>query len=265
MSRVLVLQSAPDGIAPWQQRCMASVQAWAQARDYAYQRLGDELFEQVPDWYMAKVQGRMPIAADLGRLQWAQRLLQNNFDWVLWFDADVLVFAPEVFAPELGSDCVFGQEHWVQPKTPNRSGWQVRKNVHNAFAGFPKDCVVLPLLSNLILRMMARVNADYIAPQMMGPKLLTSLHNLANFELRPEVGALSPPVLLDIAADLPDCGALNALCQRQAQPVAAANLCASLLHELDPRPDLAEQRMNRAVQRLLTCSLGLSRPKDLGA
>ena len=46
---------------------MSSVEQWALASGYDYRLLGDELFEAVPDWYMSKVRGRMPIAADLGR------------------------------------------------------------------------------------------------------------------------------------------------------------------------------------------------------
>ncbi len=74
---------------------MSGVEQWALAGGYDYRSLGDELFEAVPNWYMSKVGGRMPIAADLGRLRWAQRFLKGGYDWVIWMDADMLVFAPE--------------------------------------------------------------------------------------------------------------------------------------------------------------------------
>ena len=106
-----------------------------------------------------------------------------------------------------GSNCIFGQEHWVQAKSNGESDnkskdgarWVVRKNIHNAFAAFPKGCPVLPFLVDLVLRMMKRVDPDYIAPQMMGPKLLSSLHSLAAFDYVADVGALSPDVLREIA------------------------------------------------------------------
>ena len=79
MQHVLVIQSAAEQAPAWQQRCMGSVQTWAASQGYAYRFLGDELFEQVPDWYMEKVRGRMPIAADLGRLQWIERLLSEGY------------------------------------------------------------------------------------------------------------------------------------------------------------------------------------------
>ena len=100
---------------------MDSVRTWAASQGYGYRFLGDELFEQVPDWDIEKVRGRMPIAADLGRLQWIQRLLSEGYSWVLWFDADMLVFAPNQLAIALGESCIFGHEHWVQARTNKKS------------------------------------------------------------------------------------------------------------------------------------------------
>lgn len=276
MHHVLVIQSAAADAPAWQQRCMDSVQAWAARQGYAYRFLGDELFDQVPDWYLAKVRGRMPIAADLGRLQWVERLLSERYSWVLWFDADVLVFAPNRLDVALGGSCVFGQEHWVQAKASHESNntskrgprWLVRKNIHNAFAAFPRGCPVLPFLIDLILRMMKRVDADYIAPQMMGPKLLSSLHNLAAFDYVAEVGALSPEVLEEIATGRGN-GALKALCDAQPKPLVAANLCASLVSALPlvagTAQNSAHAQIDRVIDRLLACGEGLAQPGDLGA
>ena len=276
MSSVLVLQSAAAQAPAWQQRCMGSVQAWAADRGYAYRFLGDELFEQVPDWYLEKVRGRMPIAADLGRLQWIERLLSKGYSWVLWFDADVLIFAPNRLDVTLDQSCVFGQEHWVQAKPKHESNnesrgsvrWAVRKNIHNAFAAFPQSCPVLPFLVDLVLRMMKRVDPDYIAPQMMGPKLLSSLHSLAAFDYVADVGALSPDVLREIATGAGN-GALKALCDAQPKPLAAANLCASLVSELlvveGSARGSAHAQIDRVIDRLLACGDGLAQPGDLGA
>ena len=113
-------------------------------------------------------------------------------------DADLLV-APDLLSLDLTRACTFGQEHWVQAKSDVQGRWEVRKNIHNAFAAFPADCPVLPFLIDVILRMMRRVDVDHIAPQMMGPKLLTNLHNLASFDYRADIGALSPEVIAAIA------------------------------------------------------------------
>jgi hypothetical protein len=144
----------------------------------------------------------------------------------------------------------------------------VRKNIHNAFAAFPQGCPVLPFLVDLVLRMMKRVDPDYSAPQMMGPKLLSSLHSLAAFDYVADVGALSPDVLREIATGAGN-GALKALCDAQPKPLAAANLCASLVSELlvveGSARGSAHAQIDRVIDRLLACGDGLAQPGDLGA
>ena len=115
MTKTLVLQSAQPQRAQWLDTCLASVESWAAQANYSYRFIGDELFDQVPDWYMRKVAGRMPIASDLGRLLWIKNLLdQGEANTVVWLDADVLVFAPALLKVAPVSSCVFGQELWIQ-------------------------------------------------------------------------------------------------------------------------------------------------------
>ena len=284
MTKTLVLQSAQSQRAQWLDTCLVSVESWAAQANYSYRFIGDELFDQVPDWYMCKVAGRMPIASDLGRLLWIKNLLdQGEADIVVWLDADVLVFAPSKLKVAPVSSCVFGQELWVQKNLPKshpkgaekpqrqRGTWQARKNVHNALAAFRKDCPVLSFLIEVIQRMMHRVDANFIAPQMMGPKLLSNLHNLADFELMPSVGALSPEVILDLTGkqaghketgveDLQGAhqGALQALLAKQTEPLLAANLCSSLLGELSPDTQVQEDLMQAAISALNVHPQGLA-------
>ena len=168
----------------------------------------------------------------------------------------------------------------MQAKSGDQGRWEVRKNIHNAFAAFPADCPVLPFLVDIILRMMRRVDADHIAPQMMGPKLLSNLHNLASFDYRADIGALSPEVLSTIAeGGLGNAGsaskngnadrsALNALCLAQPRPLVAANLCASLLPKtlgMVESEVSSDEFMQRVIRSLLGCASGLSQPTDLDA
>jgi hypothetical protein len=284
MTKTLVLQSAQSRRAQWLDTCLVSVESWAAQANYTYRFIGDELFDQVPEWYMRKVAGRMPIASDLGRLLWIKNLLdQGEADTVVWLDADVLVFAPSKLKLAPVSSCVFGQELWIQKKLPKshpkdgeklqrqNGTWQVRKNVHNALAAFRKDCPVLPFLIEVIQRMMHRVDANFIAPQMMGPKLLSNLHNLADFELMPSVGALSPEVILNLAGKQAKHeetsvknsqgagqGALQALLARQTEPLLAANLCSSLLGELSSDTQVQEDLMMDAIAALNAHPEGLA-------
>ena len=82
-----------------------------------------------PGGIWQKCGSKLPVATDLARLVWMQQLLQDDVaDCVLWMDADVLVFAPQLrIAPQ--STCLFGYEYWVQP-IPGKAGFQVRGNVH---------------------------------------------------------------------------------------------------------------------------------------
>lgn len=274
MTKTLILQSAPALRAQWLDTCLASVEAWATQANYAYRFIGDELFDPVPVWYLEKVAGRMPIAADLGRLLWIKQLLdKGEADTVVWLDADVLVFAPALLEIKPSSSCVFGQELWIQKNVAKgvakggKTKWQGRKNVHNALATFTKGCPVLPFLIEVILRMMKRADPDFIAPQMMGPKLLSNLHSLADFELMPAVGALSPDVILDLAGHaglrhggrrVAQASALQTLLGLQTEPLLAANLCSSLLAELSPDAQTQQELMMTAITALKAHPEGLA-------
>ena len=64
--------------------------------------------------------------------------------------------------------------------------------MHNAYCAFRSDCTTLPFLINTTQRIIERIDPDFIAPQIVGPKLVTSLHNIVGFELEHRIGAVSP-------------------------------------------------------------------------
>jgi hypothetical protein len=215
-------------------------------------------------------------SAPAQRPQWLDTCLVSVESW-----AAETGYAYRFIGDELEpvSSCLFGQELWIQKnlsKGSAKSGekpqrqkgkWQARKNVHNALAAFRKGCPVLPFLIEVIQRMMRRVDANFIAPQMMGPKLLTNLHNLADFELMPSVGALSPEVILDLAGHEESTGknlqgarqgALQALLAKQTEPMLAANLCTSLLGELSADAQEQEDLMLAAIAALNAHPRGLA-------
>ena len=206
------------------QPCLESVQHWAKTRGYAYQLVGDEIFQLVPDWYLEKVADKLPVATDYGRLVLMQLALARGIETVLWFDADVLIF-DSTLTIQFDGTCAFGQEVWVQA---HEDTFAVRKNVHNAFCAFRQACPVLPFLLYTVESLIRRVDPGHIAPQMAGPKLLTSLHSLCGFPLVPEVGALSPDVIKDICAGKGP--ALDLLRRKSLVKPKAANLCASLIN-----------------------------------
>ena len=79
--------------------------------------------------------------------------------------------------------------------------------------------------------MIARVDPEHIAPQMVGPKLLKALHNLAYFDLESEAGAMSPLLLKAIRQS--DTEVIEFFLERSGQVPKCLNLCASLIDETD--------------------------------
>ena len=224
----LVLQSfRADNCPAWIEQCLESVQGWCLKHDYNWHFLGDEIFDLVPGWYMDKT-GKGPIAADYARLVAMRSLLaEKEADQVIWLDADVYVLDDSMMLSSEKS-CAFGFEVWIQQEGKTL---RARKNVHNAVCLFKPGCVVLPFLIETVASIIRRANPESIAPQMVGPKLLSALHSLHDFALLPQVGALSP----EVAADVINSGgpALDMLLNKSGEKLQAINLCASLLNEAD--------------------------------
>ena len=221
---VLVLQSCSSAQSgSWMRHCLNSVRSWCKSQGIEYQLLGDEIFRLVPGWYRDKVGSRKPIAADYARLILLQRALAEGYERAIWLDADVLVFDQDLRLEFEGS-CAFGQEIWVQPVGET---YATHRNVHNAVCAFRQDSPVLPFLIYAVESVIRRIDPAHIAPQVVGPKLLTALHSICSFDLLPEVGALSPAVVKDICAGSGP--ALNLMRRKSQVKPRAVNLCASLI------------------------------------
>lgn len=247
--RTLVLQSHRwPALRGWIGSCVDSARAWAEASGFEYTFLGDEFLEVVPPDLRAKIGPKLPIAADLARLYAAREALQS-YERFVWLDADVLVFAPERLSVDIADSCAFGREIWVASDRKGKlKAW---RNVHNAVMVFRAGDPVLPFLIRSTERILEDVDPARIAPQIVGPKMLSALHNIARFSLIDSVGAFSTEVIDDLAAGRGP--ALHWQIERSPVPPAAANLCASLAGEA---PD--DDRMERAVDFLLT-NRGLQR------
>ncbi|MDG1850853.1 MAG: hypothetical protein P8J44_01920 [Gammaproteobacteria bacterium] len=224
--KTLVIQSCNEESIPfWIEACLDSVRVWTEQQGYQRCFVGDEIFDLVPDWYLQKT-GKGPIATDYARLVLLKEaLLNQGYDQAIWLDADMFVLDPTMTLASAGN-CAFGQEIWVQ----NESGkLKARKNVHNAVCQFRRGCVVLPFLIETVASIIRRANPEKIAPQMVGPKLLSALHSLHDFDLLPQVGAISPEVAEDIVAG--GGAALSLLQEKLTVPLQAVNLCASLMDD----------------------------------
>ena len=225
MTPITILQSAADARPDWVSRCMRSVADWSQQQGYHYHCIGDQLFDWVTPELRAKLKQRTPILADLARLRWIESELAARGGIVVWIDADTLVVDPTWRVPE-AMHTFFGEECWVQPTT--EGAWRAYQSPHNAFMGFTAASPVLGFLAYLSESIIERADAAHIAPQMVGPKLLKALNNLAQFTLVPEAGAVSPELLAEWVGDA---GAATACYEQAARAqLALVNLCSSLTH-----------------------------------
>ena len=211
----------------WIARCVESVTRWATHLGYRYEFVDDALLDRVPDWYREKVRAKTPLVTDLARLLWIrEKLAQGGVDVVAWLDADTLVFAPNDLEIEVVGSCVFGYEYWLQQ---NRHGKPVvRNNVHNAYCAFRPNCPVLPFLIESIERLVSQIDPDFIAPQFVGPKLLTSLHNTVGFNVDPRFGAVSPDLSERVLG-----GHDGSILGERVSKMRAANLCLTLSDEIE--------------------------------
>ncbi len=172
-----------------------------------------------------KLHDRAPILADLARLRWIEAELLVRGGLVVWIDADTVVVNPTWRIPE-STHTLFGEECWVQPTADQ--AWRAYQSPHNAFMGFTVASPVLGFLAYLSESIIERADAAHIAPQMVGPKLLKALNNLAHFTLVPEAGAASPELLAEWVGEA---GPAHACYRQAARPqLALVNLCSSLTH-----------------------------------
>ena len=157
----------------WIESCLASVGEWCAINKYDYQFIGDELFASVPDHLLEKTKNQKVIAADLARLLVLQAELQN-YQTVVWLDADFLIFHPEAFILPDGPYAV-GREVWVQQDRQGKL--RPYKKVHNGFLMFRRGNVFLDFYTDSATRLLEE-NTGTMPPQFIGPKLLTALHNV---------------------------------------------------------------------------------------
>ena len=239
MAPITILQSAADARPDWVSRCMRSVADWSQQQGYDYRYIGDALFDWVTPALRAKLQDRTPILADLARLRWIESELAARGGLVAWIDADTLVVDSTWQLPDT-EHTIFGEECWVQPTA--EGAWRAYQSPHNAFMGFTAASPVLGFLAYLSESIIERADAAHIAPQMVGPKLLKALNNLAQFTLMPEAGAVSPALLAEWVGEAGPATACYELATRP--PLALVNLCSSLI-ESEEAVRRAEQFVSR--------------------
>jgi len=212
---------------PWPKpitSCINSVKQWSQMNGYRYIFTGDEIADLLPVEYRKKCFGRWPMMTDLARLLLAKKYLIEGASKVVWVDADVLIFAPTLFSLGNFNGLAVGREIWVSSAGTNK--WKKRRHVHNAVLAFLPETPTLDFLIYATTRIGERINQP-ASPQLTGPKLLSTLHNLVEFPVLEGAGMLSPWVMADLIN-----GGGPALALHLAsieKPMTSVNLCHSMI------------------------------------
>lgn len=223
--RTALLQSYRTTAQPdWVVSCMASVHALATQNHWAYQFRGDDIFDLVPQGLLDKFATQKPLLCDIARLAWAKEVFthQPDIDRVIWLDADVYVFEPKRLNINPADNFALGRQIWIQPHSNGRL--KSFRQVHNAVLAFNRHSSVLDFLLESVLTLANRHKGP-ASPQLLGPKLLTALHNILGFDVIESIGMASPLVLRDLANGGGQ--ALEQLTADSATALGALNLCTS--------------------------------------
>lgn len=206
--------------------------------------MGDELFENIPTDILEKTRQQKMITADLARLLVIQDALQN-YQTVVWLDADFLIFSPEVFVlPD--QPYAVGREVWVQKNKNDKL--KVYKKVHNAFLMFRQENPFLDFYVDTAERLL-RENTGTMPPQFIGPKLLTALHNVSKLPVLETAGMLSPMVIKELVNGSGP--ALELFTTNSPATIAGANLCISSCD----KNEVTVAEMNLLIESLLAHNL----------
>jgi len=251
MTPVVIQSYRTSAVAPWIETCLESVRQWTAAQGFRYRFVGDEIFQMVPAWYGDNAGHRAPVVTDLARLLLIREELAGGAGQAIWLDADVLVFDPARLSVPAGMGYAFGREFWVQPagETAGRGKLKVYRNVHNAISVFEPANAFLEFYIHACERIIGGANGS-VPNQVVGTKFLTALHNIMGFHLIDAVGMFSPLVIRDVTAG--GGPALDRLWAVSPAPLAAANLCSSLVGGEADGVDLSDAVMMIACEKLLS-------------
>lgn len=251
MRSTLVVQSHTDPLPhAWLKPCLQSVEQWAQEQGFDYRFIGDELFDGLSAQERNACGEQTVVASDLARLLSLKRALLEGYTQVVWCDADTFVIAPSrlTLTTCLPPDATFavGREVWVQTQ-----GRRLRSfvKVHNAFLFVKHNNPFLDYYLYCARQMVTQYQRGdgqkTVVPQLIGPKLLTALHNVSPLPVAEPFAVLAPEVIVEIIAQVSG-PALSLFNRRSRSAPLAVNLCASSI----VRGELTNKQMALVIEQL---------------
>jgi hypothetical protein len=232
-SDTIVIQTFRNlNVPAWIQRCLNSVQKWAEFHGHDYSLAGDEFYDLCGPEYLARGSKNPQAITNLARLVATRQRLDAGYERVIWMDADIFVFDPArlVFnfsAESLTTGYAFGREVFLY-RDPVGVIRVWGPHAHNAAMFFTKSAVDLDMLITLIRHIDAgRQIANNFQ---VGVCLLQGLQNSLMFPTFSHVGMFSPLLLRALAER--DEKLLRFYGRAYRYHACAANLCLSQRDEV---------------------------------
>lgn len=218
----LVVQAYEAAATPgWIARCMRSVREWAASRGYHYEST-DRFFGLAPDWFRARCGSQLGPLTDIARLVLMQSGFGRGYRQVVWCDADLVVFDPDVLALPDADGLTAIDEVTVGPGSDG-SLMVSPRTVNGALLAATRDAGVFLHYFDEVLRVVREHPPGPVPRTIAGPLLLTRIARESKVATLPNVGLFTPAILLELAQGreaLP-----GTFMHHFGHAVAAANLC----------------------------------------
>lgn len=184
--------------------------------------------------------------SDLARIQVIlESFSTGDWDTVIWVDADVLIFAPEIHSIPKSPTVQLVRELWIEERPENR--YRLERKVNNSVMVCARGDIELRALLTDTLDAIQRVHQ----PDKLdaGTRMLTKRQAARPLPLLGCIGCFGPPVLRDLdGGGGPALSLLLAACDR---PLVAANLCRSLELNEGLEEEVSRVELERSVDVLL--------------
>jgi hypothetical protein len=248
MQTLIVQSYRTHDVAPWISDCLQSVRAWAAARGYSYEFVDDRLFDYAPAWVKQVCGTRILPITDIARMYLLRERLESGCERVVWIDADVLIFAPELFVLDDTAPYALCRELWMRA-TPGQE-IEFGEAVNNAVFLVTQQQAVLDFWIFAVEEILRTRAANEISSLTAGTRFFTNLARAMPLRVLQNVGLLTPLLVRELATR--SGVLLGRWTARFGRPIGAANLCASMVDRVASGVRVDAAGMQAAVDALMT-------------
>lgn len=258
MSTVVIQSFRENDVPGWISQCMNSVKLWAEGNDYAYLWMNDDFFDFASVVERDHCESNIYALTDICRLRWIEKLFLEGVSRVIWVDADVLVFSPNLVSLNHMEGSGFASELFMKPRKYIRGNFIMSHGHNNAFMFFDKGSAVFKQYHDLAETLLLSHLGGEIPRTVIGPSLLNQMHTIEPLNSIGGVGLFTPNFMRDISVGGSEL--TETYLTEHSTRLGAANLCHFVRNQL-----VGSKRRNYdkvyglAVQKLISLGeLGLS-------